>query len=195
MPKSLIAVALIFALSSNTALAAGDPAAGETKAYTCTGCHGIPGYKNTYPTYNVPKLGGQSAQYIVSALGSYKAGAREHGTMNLQAESLNAGDIEDIAAWCASLEREPPATAGQAVLDKSTPCHTCHGADGLGVDPMYPRLAGQYASYLAKALADYRDGRRSNPLMSGFAANLTDEDIADLADWYASKPGLKVLSH
>ncbi|KAA9132111.1 cytochrome c [Marinihelvus fidelis] len=86
--------------------------------------------------------------------------------------------------------------AGDAAAgkEKSVPCQACHGEDGLGIDPTYPKLAGQHADYLAKSLADYRDGRRVNPLMSGFATNLTDEDIEDLAAWYASLEGLKDLS-
>lgn len=82
----------------------------------------------------------------------------------------------------------------EAGRDKSAPCQACHGEDGLGVDPSYPTLAGQHADYLAKALTDYREGRRVNPLMSGFATNLSDQDIEDLAAWYASRKGLDDLS-
>jgi cytochrome c553 len=62
------------------------------------------------------------------------------------------------------------------------------------VDPSYPNLAGQHASYLQKALADYRAGRRENVIMAGFAGPLTDQDIKDLAAWYSSQEGLKDLS-
>jgi cytochrome c553 len=91
-------LALVF-LSPASTMAAGDPAAGEIKAYTCTGCHGIPGYKNVYPTYSVPRVGGQSAEYISAALKAYQSGERDHPTMNLQAESMTDQDIADIAAW------------------------------------------------------------------------------------------------
>jgi len=91
----------IFPLGS--ALAAGDIQAGKTKAYTCTGCHGIPGYNNIYPTYKVPKIGGQNYEYLVSALQAYKNGERDHSTMELQAASLSSEDIEDISAYFASL--------------------------------------------------------------------------------------------
>lgn len=101
--RLLTAALLLSAIFSAPVLAAGDPAAGATKGYTCTGCHGIPGYKNTYPMYNVPKLAGQSAEYLVAALSAYKAGERDHSTMNLQAESLTDQDIEDIAVWLESL--------------------------------------------------------------------------------------------
>jgi cytochrome c553 len=88
------------------ALAAGDAEQGEVKAYTCTGCHGIPGYKNVYPTYHVPKIGGQNYEYLVLALKAYRDGERDHKTMDLQAESLSDQDIEDISAYFASLAGE-----------------------------------------------------------------------------------------
>lgn len=81
--------------------------------------------------------------------------------------------------------------AGKA---KTTTCQACHGLDGKSIAPDYPNLAGQYASYMEKALRDYRDGRRTNAIMAPMAANLTDQDIKDLAAWYASQEGLKDLS-
>lgn len=78
--------------------------------------------------------------------------------------------------------------------EKATVCAACHGADGMSVDPSYPILAGQHADYLEKALKDYREGRRSNPLMAPMAANLSDQDIEDLSAWFASLKGLKDLS-
>ncbi len=91
----------IFPLAS--ADPAGDVQAGKIKAYTCTGCHGIPGYNNVYPTYKVPKIGGQNYEYLVAAMKAYKNGERDHATMELQASSLNDTDIEDISAYFASL--------------------------------------------------------------------------------------------
>lgn len=93
-------------LLSAPAAAQGDAQAGEIKAYTCTGCHGIPGYMTVYPTYHVPKLGGQSEQYIVAALKAYAEGKREHATMQAQARSLSEQDMQDIAAYFASLGGE-----------------------------------------------------------------------------------------
>ena len=82
---------------------AGDAQAGKIKSYTCTGCHGIPGYNNVYPTYKVPKIGGQNYEYLAAALKAYRDGERHHSTMQLQASSLSDSDIEDIAAYFASL--------------------------------------------------------------------------------------------
>ena len=99
----LIAGLLLPAASAN---AAGDIEAGRVKSYTCTGCHGIPGYNNVYPTYKVPKIGGQNYEYLVAALKAYRAGERDHATMDLQAGALSDQDIADIAAYFASLGGE-----------------------------------------------------------------------------------------
>lgn len=77
----------------------GNPEAGQVKAIPCMGCHGIPGYYNVYPTYHVPKVGGQHAAYIVTALRAYKSGERDHRTMVAQATSLSEQDMADIAAY------------------------------------------------------------------------------------------------
>lgn len=84
------------------------------------------------------------------------------------------------------------AAAGQK---KAAVCEACHGKDGHSVDPNYPELAGQHQTYLIKALADYRSGRRTNAIMAGFASPLSNQDIADLAAWYASLNGLRDLSN
>lgn len=87
-----------------TALAQdGDPERGEVVAYTCTGCHGIPHQTNVYPTYRVPKLGGQTYGYIVNSLKAYQSGARKHPTMAAQAHTLSEDDIHDVAAYFVSL--------------------------------------------------------------------------------------------
>ena len=78
---------------------------------------------------------------------------------------------------------------------KSTTCTACHGPDGRGTAPNYPVLAGQHAEYLAHALTQYRSGERKNAIMAGFATNLSDDDIADLAAWFASMEGLKTARY
>jgi cytochrome c553 len=103
MHRILASLLLTSAMLPLSAMAAGDVAEGKIKAYTCTGCHGIPGYNNVYPTYKVPKIGGQNYEYLVSALNAYKNGERKHSTMNTQAMSLEQVDIEDISAYFASL--------------------------------------------------------------------------------------------
>jgi len=95
------AAAVLALLAAPASLAGGNADAGRTKANTCMGCHGIPGYSNVYPTYRVPKLGGQSAEYLAAALKEYKTGQRPHKTMQAQAASLSDQDIDDIAAFLA----------------------------------------------------------------------------------------------
>jgi cytochrome c553 len=71
---------------------------------------------------------------------------------------------------------------------KAAACVACHGADGNSVDPQYPRLAGQYNEYIQQALHEYKDGRRGNAIMKGFAAQLSDQDIEDVAAYFSSMP-------
>ncbi|GAB6197567.1 c-type cytochrome [Lysobacter xanthus] len=82
----------------------GDAARGRELTYTCKGCHGVTGYKNAYPNYHVPRIGGQSEQYLVNALTGYREGTRKHPTMQAQAQSFSAQDIADIAAYLATLK-------------------------------------------------------------------------------------------
>lgn len=67
-------------------------------------------------------------------------------------------------------------------------CQACHGLDGNSATPDYPKLAGQYPDYLAKALRDYKSGARKNAIMGGMAGALTTNDIDNLAAYYASQP-------
>jgi len=84
-----------------------------------------------------------------------------------------------------------------AGANKAKPCTACHGTDGnANQDQQYPRLAGQYADYIARALHEYKNGERSNPIMKGMAAPLSDQDIDDIAAYFSSQPGkLHDLSH
>lgn len=100
--SAVCAIALLF--SSGVALAnppTGDATAGKTKAQPCLGCHGIPGYFNVYPSYRVPKVGGQHPEYIIAALKAYQSGQRAHATMQAQAATLTEQDMADIAAFFA----------------------------------------------------------------------------------------------
>lgn len=83
----------------------------------------------------------------------------------------------------------PALAAGDAAKgkEKSAVCAGCHGADGNSAAPNFPKLAGQYEGYVTKQLTEFRDGARKDPLMSGQAAGLSDEDIANLAAYYASQ--------
>jgi cytochrome c553 len=65
-------------------------------------------------------------------------------------------------------------------------CRVCHGLDGVGTNPTVPNIGGQSEMYLVKQLQDFRDGRREDPQMSIVVQGLTDQQIRDLAAWYAS---------
>lgn len=80
----------------------GDPRAGAAKSSQCAGCHGIPGWRNAYPAYRVPKLGGQQPAYLVAALKAYQSGARAHPTMQAIAAGLSEQDMADLAAFFAA---------------------------------------------------------------------------------------------
>jgi cytochrome c553 len=100
--KKLFAL-LALAGVANFAAAAevvGDAKAAENKVAMCIGCHGIPGYKATFPeVYPVPMLGGQSAKYIENALNAYKKGERNNPSMRGIAGGLSDQDIADLAAY------------------------------------------------------------------------------------------------
>jgi cytochrome c553 len=106
MSKILIGAgsALALVLAAGSAFAAGNAADGKIKAYSCTGCHGITGYRNAYPHYHVPKIHGQNAAYLIAALNAYKNGDRPHPTMRAQGQSLSDEDIADIAAYLSTAE-------------------------------------------------------------------------------------------
>ena len=75
-------------------------------------------------------------------------------------------------------------TEGKKIAEQV--CKSCHGLDGQGIDATYPKLAGQFQSYMAQALKDYRSGDRSNIIMAGFSASLSDQEIEDVAAFYAN---------
>ncbi len=95
--KKTLLITLLTATSQT--MAAGNPEAGKSKAETCYGCHAQANYFNVYPSYKVPKLAGQSPEYIVEALKAYKAGDRKHETMKANAANLSEQDMADIAAY------------------------------------------------------------------------------------------------
>jgi cytochrome c553 len=98
-----------------------------------------------------------------------------------------------LGACCLILLASAPALAGDADAGKkkSQTCAACHGPDGnTPAGPDFPRLAGQHYDYLVKALQGYKSGARKNPIMNPLAANLSQRDIEDLAEYYSSQKGL-----
>ena len=178
---------------SLAAHAAGNPADGEKKFYTCYGCHGIDNYRNAYPDYSVPMLRHQNAAYIVAALQEYRSGERPHATMHAQAASLSDQDMEDIAAYLQGAEPVKSSTAATGKAPKQVAaCVACHGETGLGVEaPLTPKpavLAGQHVDYLEQALDAYRNGRRQNAVMDSMAKLLiSEEDVKIAASYFANQ--------
>jgi cytochrome c553 len=181
------------AIASVTNLAAaadGNAEHGKVLAYTCHGCHGIPNYKNAYPSYSVPKLGGQNAKYLEAALREYSVGERGHATMHAQAVSQNEQDRADIAAYLQSDVVQPAEVVGTPPPTTST-CVACHGAEGAKtVAPDYPVLAGQQADYIVQALNDYKTGKRKNAVMAGIITAIDAKDFPAIADFFSRQKGL-----
>jgi cytochrome c553 len=195
-----LAAGVCLALGTHGAQAAGDAAAGKTKFYACGGCHAIEGYHNAVPSFPVPRLGGQHPEVIVSALKSYANGERKHNSMEGNATGMSEQDLQDIAAYIAQDQRSGASTAvtGNAAAgkDKAAICGSCHGEDGNSTITSNPRLAGQHQGYLMKALTDYKSGARKNAIMTGMVQSLSEEDIKDIAAFYASqKKGLATISN
>ncbi|MEM6808522.1 MAG: c-type cytochrome [Pseudomonadota bacterium] len=198
---ALLATALgMYAAPAN---AQGDAERGKVLSYTCQGCHGIEGYRNQYPSYRVPMLGGQHAAYIEIALKAYRSGERSHATMRAQAWSLSDQDIKDIAAYFGSrgeIKDAEVVTSGvERGKEKSQTCVACHGERGVSANEIWPNLAGQHESYLENALLQYQlankeetagYGQRNNAVMAGLASTLSKRDIKDLAAYFAAQDGL-----
>jgi len=194
----LLALAGVFSTAH-----AQDAQRGSTKVQMCIGCHGIVGYQADFPqVYKVPKIAGQDAKYIASALTAYRSGDRKFPTMRSIASALSDQDIADIAAYYAQLGK--PDGPVPAALETPIPdalrttvatCVSCHGANfSTPTDGTIPRLAGQYADYLTIALKSYKvDGNphygRSNAVMGAMAKPLKDETIGEIANYLASLPG------
>ncbi|MDF2446919.1 MAG: cytochrome c4 [Moraxellaceae bacterium] len=97
--------------------------------------------------------------------------------------------VAALSLGLASLAQAAPMPKGDAAAGqgKAAACGACHGADGNSMAPTFPRLAGQNARYTFKQLQDFKAGRRMNPTMQGMAAPLSEQDMADLAAFYADQ--------
>lgn len=159
----------------------GDPLAGRAVAGKCRACHGLDGYA-TIPA--APHIGGEPAAYLSTQLVAFRDGTREQEMMTIVARALDDRQIADVSAWYASnvasarLEEDPSNAPGA--------CVSCHGADGIARVDDAPNLAGEAAIYIADQLRAFRSGERRHETMNAIAAELSDEDILEAADWYAA---------
>lgn len=170
-------------LAGGTPLSAGDPTAGRKVANMCRTCHGIDGMAQI-PI--APNIGGEPETYLESQLMAFKSGAREHEMMSVVAAGLTAQQIADVAAWYGSHGASASLPEGVSEADAPEACVSCHGADGIALLPEAPNLAGEVNIYIDTQLKAFRTGKRKHEIMSSIAAEMTDEDIRAVADWYAA---------
>jgi cytochrome c553 len=198
MARGPLAALLVLGLgAAGPALAAGDAAAGQARAITCSACHGADG-NSLNPEW--PSLAGQHESYTIKQLQAFKSGARQNVLMSSQAMGLSDQDMADLAAFYAS-QKVVKKTADAALLEtgqqiyrggnKETgapACLACHGPDGLGnITAAWPTVAGQHANYTAAQLAAYRSGERrtdgDTQIMRNVASRLTDDEIKAVASY------------
>ena len=202
---SVLLVACATASSVHAQEVKGDAKAGEKKIAMCIGCHGIQGYQASFPEiYKVPKISGQGAKYIVSALSAYKKGDRKHPTMRGVADNLSDQDMADLAAYYESHGKVDGAmvqvkavdgSAKAAELVKKGACVSCHGDNfSKPIDPSYPKIAGQYGDYLFVALKAYKTDNnpkvgRANGIMGGVVKQFSNAELKELAGYVSALPG------
>jgi cytochrome c553 len=143
----------------------------------------------TYPPYHVPRLGGQNPNYIVKALQGYAGDDRVHDGMHAQSADLTEKEIRDIAAFFGG-EAAVEADAEVTPPESGIYCVSCHGVNGVSITTEFPHLAGQHADYLNETIRQYLEGERSDISMNAFLNMLTDEQLNELSEFYASQPGL-----
>lgn len=162
----------------------------------CIGCHGKDGHSEVLI---YPNLAKQHHEYIEKQLHNFKAGTRTSFVMNQFAKALSDDEIKNIGAYLADTKAVSKAKVHKVVAhstmtksalagkEKAAACASCHGADGNSLVAMYPKLAGQSASYLIKQLKEFKDGTRKNAIMAGMSAALSEQDSIDLASYFAAQ--------
>lgn len=194
-----LASGLILLACMQSAIAAGDAAAGKAKAQVCAACHGADG-NSTNPQW--PNLAGQHAKYTSKQLADFKAGEqRSNPVMAQQVANLSEQDMADLGAYFATLNpaggfvSEEQLPLGQRIYrggnqDSGVPaCIACHGPSGAG-DPMAgtPALSGQRVAYTVVQLEAFRSGARANDrnaMMRGTSRWLSDDEIRAVAEYIA----------
>jgi cytochrome c553 len=187
-------VALFYALQKPARAktpAAGDPAAGKAASGSCSGCHGEDGVSGSPAT---PSLAGQDAQYVAVALLAYKDGSRVNDTMKGLAASLDDKGMKNLAAFFAAQEPKAPSVRKPlSTAEWVERCNRCHGVNGNSTDPRFPMLASQRVEYLQKALIDYKAQTRKSVEMHAMSGGLSEDDIDNLAAFYAHEKARAVL--
>ena len=201
MSCSVLLSMFLTLLMAGNVYAAGDAAAGKTKAMACGGCHGMDG-NSMVPTF--PKLAGQGERYIVKQVADFKANTtRQDAMMVGMVAALTDQDTADIGAYFQSQKLASAATFDESKialgrelykggnLQTGVPaCQGCHGPTGAGNAPAgYPQIGGQYSIYTLKQLKAFKDGTRSNDkneLMRQILVKMTDAEIEAVTHYIAS---------
>ncbi len=169
-------------------VASGPVELGRSASAGCSGCHGADG-NSAMP--GMPGLAGHAPADLVAAMHAYQDGSRNHPFMASAMQSLKSADIGNIALFYAvqTPTRLGRPGAGDPVAGERTAaaCAACHGVDGNSTDPHTPNLAGEDAQYLITATKAYIDGTRSYLMMTHPVASLSEEDIENLAAFYANQ--------
>ena len=180
--RRVIAMVLGGVSLAGSALADGDPDAGRKVAGMCRTCHGLNGYAKI-PI--APHIGGEPQAYLEAQLMAFKTGARQHEMMSVVTAGLSAQQIADVAAWYANFDVQATLPANAVVEDAPAACVSCHGVDGISELLDAPNLAGEVNIYIDTQLKAYRLGKRNHEIMSEVAADMTDQEIRAVADWYS----------
>jgi cytochrome c553 len=180
-----------------------DKKAQTTASQVCAACHAADG-NSTAPAN--PKIAGQFPEYLHKQLVDFKAQggkkpARESAVMTGLVASLSNDDLKGLAAFYAGQKFNPAAAAdknlaaaGQKLWRGGNSatgvpaCAGCHGPTGAGMPAQYPRIAGQYAEYVAAQLKAFKEGTRANDpngMMRGVAAKMTEREIRAVAEYAA----------
>ena len=171
-------------------------------ATACQACHGPDGMGNAAAGF--PQLAGLNAEYLTRQLRDYQSGARANPIMQPIASALDPSEKTAVSTYYAEQDASPAPLIGRAdrapqslgerlatrgAWDRDIPeCVSCHGPGGAGVGAVFPRLAGQHASYIVQQLTAWKQGTRTNDpnqLMRPVAEKLTDEESAAVADYFA----------
>jgi cytochrome c553 len=175
--------------NTNAASFKPDPVeAGEAAAKACGGCHGEKGVSKIA---GIPSLVGLDPKYLVSAMQAYKSGRRNNNVMKAMLANVSDDNFKNIALFYALQKpaRAVTPSPGDQAAGKAAAaaCAGCHGDTGVSTSPVNPSLAGQDAQYLAAALADYKNGTRTDDTMKGMVSGLDDAARKNLAAFFANQ--------
>ncbi|MFW2422530.1 MAG: c-type cytochrome [Porticoccaceae bacterium] len=167
-----------FSLADNSKL--------NTLLTTCATCHGSEGV-SINPQW--PNIAGQNDKYLADQLRAYRSGQRVNALMSGQAKNLSDTQIDALAKHYSALTPAPAAGGelNQAGAHVRGRCISCHGIEGKPVNAEWPILAGQKAAYLREQLMAFKSGTRKGSLMNVVAAELSDTQIANVAEYFSQQ--------